>query len=135
MATQNTFLCRVYHPREISPEKKGEMGASEILHFVSSYDWKNDLAEYSEYVGDQIYNTPSIEIENQKQNQILKISNISSDYQNYKYFIGFTRPVVITYLWGLWEHFKKQHRSEKKIKTESEMQNILKQFLDEDLNF
>jgi len=135
MEIQNTFLCRIYHPREIAAEEKEEMNASQIFNFISSYDWKNDLEEYSKYVGDQIYHTPSLEIENRPQNQILKISNISSDYQNYKYFISFTRPVMITYLWGLWELFKKQHRSEKKIKTENEMQNILKQFLDEDLNF
>jgi len=90
----------------------GDIREQDIIDKFESIDWVDHLRQMEGMKQEEIYYSPSLEIENKDTKQALSISVIG-DPNNYEFFIFYKRPKKIKSLFGSIDRISENYMTDK----------------------
>ncbi|PIQ19803.1 MAG: hypothetical protein COW65_18645, partial [Cytophagales bacterium CG18_big_fil_WC_8_21_14_2_50_42_9] len=110
------FTYSICKPLESEIIKMSEITSEEVMRLFEEFPWIEYLNVMNNVPEENIFYSPSLEIENKETRHGLSIS-IVGDAQHYEYYIFYKRSEMRKSFFGLLEHKHENYISEKQGQT------------------
>ena len=112
----------------------GDISQDTIIDHFEKIDWNNYLQKMGNAKQDEIYYSPSFEIENKESKNGLAISAVG-DPNNYEFYIFYKRPKKVKSFFGLKEKINENYSTDIQGQTKSDVLECLKALLRNDTEY
>jgi hypothetical protein len=112
----------------------GDISKDSIIDKFEKTHWADFLMRMADAKEDEIYYSPSLEIENKDTKHRLAISAVG-DPNNYEFYIFYKRPKKVKSFFGLKEKVNASYTSDKPGLTKQDVLNCLKALLNNDTEY
>ena len=124
-------ICEPLKPEII---EKGLIKKSDIITTFKTFPWDKYLEQMEKAKENEIYYSPSLEIENKGNKNGLAISAVGKP-KNYEFYIFFKRPKMKKRFFGLKEKMDNDYLSDRTEQTEKDVLDCLNALVENDLVF
>jgi hypothetical protein len=128
------FRASFGNPFEKDIIELGTISKDSILDKFEKTPWADILRQMSYVKEEEIYYSPSLEIENKDNNHGLAISAVGSP-DNFEFYLFYKRPKKVKTLFGLREKTNKNFTTEKTGQTKQDVIDCLDALLKNDTEF
>lgn len=112
----------------------GDISKDTIIAHFEKIDWNGYLQKMAAAKHDEIYYSPSFEVENLENKSGLVISAVG-DPDNYEFYIFYKRPKKVKVFFGLIEKLNENYSTDIKGQTTNDALDCLKAILRNDMDF
>lgn len=109
----------------------GEIQKSNIMEAFKKIPWDDYLERMKHAKGNEIYYSPSLEIENKDNRNGLCISAVEGD----GWYIFYKRPKLVKLFFGLVQRMNNNYTTEKISQSENDVRDCLNALINNDLDF
>ena len=112
----------------------GDISKDTIIAHFEKIDWSEYLQKMAAAKHDEIYYSPSFEVENMENKSGLVISAVG-DPSNYEFYIFYKRPKKVKVFFGLIEKFQDNYSTDIQGQTTNDALDCLEAILRNDMDF
>ena len=124
-------ICEPLNPENI---EKGFIDKDQIISTFSTFPWNKYLEQLNNAEESEIYHSPTLEIENKKNQNGLTISAVGVP-DDYEFYIFFKRPKMRKQFFGLIKKMDNDYLSDLTGQTEEDVLNCLNALINNELEY
>lgn len=128
------FRASFCHPFQKDVIEFGNVSKDNIIDKFQKTPWADFLSQMSNVNENEIYYSPSLEIENTDNRHSLSISAVGES-DNFEFYIFYKRPKKIKSFFGLKEKLNENYTTDKTGQTKDDVLNCLNALINNDTEF